>query len=202
MHVLSRDRCAVVLSVLVTAAVLTLAGCAAPAASKTQGTSPVAGTAAPNTQERPAEQGGQSERPTNGGVATFISAGRIDMPGVPVPPGAETRMTAAQQVQVARALLVPYLEQFKRPEAPVGLRLRDYRFSDNDIHLVQGTFSPLVFSIRFTILPEDPKAPGWLAGSGAPQPDGWIQDKLLIMTIVARDGAYHIRSVDPYLGTP
>lgn len=46
------------------------------------------------------------------------------MPGVPVPPGAETRMTAVQLVQVARALLVPYLEQFKRPEAPVGLRLR------------------------------------------------------------------------------
>lgn len=61
MHVLSRDRCSVVLKVSVlitiaaTAGFLTLAGCAAPAASKTQGTSPVAGTAAPNTQERPAE---------------------------------------------------------------------------------------------------------------------------------------------------
>jgi len=135
-------------------------------------------------------------------VATFISAGHIDMPGVPVPPGAETRMTAAQQVQVARPLLVSYLEQFRRIEAPAGLRLRDYRFRDNDINLIRGTVSPLVLSIQFAILPEDPKSPGWLAGSGAPQPDGWIQDKLLIMTITVRDGAYHIQSVDPHLDAP
>jgi len=113
---------------------------------------------------------------------------------VPIPSGAEIRMTAAMQAQVGFDLLSLRLNKYKDKTIPVDLQLREYKINLNDINLISGEYSPLIFQIKYSVLPT-------LSNSDwnfiYPSPDGWVSP-VVYVTVVADNGQFKIHRVSEY----
>ena len=113
---------------------------------------------------------------------------------VAIPPGAEIRMPAAMQVQVGVDLLSLRLNRFKGESVTPSLQLKNFKIDPNDVRLIAGEFSPLVFQIRYSVLPTIPNS-DW--NIHPPSQDGWVSEETY-MTVIADDGQFKINGVAEY----
>lgn len=113
---------------------------------------------------------------------------------VPIPSDAEIRMTAVMQAQVGFDLLSLRLNKYKDKSIPVDLQIQDYKIDLNDIHLISGEYSPLIFQIKYSVLPILPDS-GW--NFIYPSPGGWISP-VVYMTVIADNGKYKIHRISEY----
>lgn len=113
---------------------------------------------------------------------------------VPIPPDAEIRMTAVTLVQVGIDLLSLRLNRYKDKTVTGSLQLKDYKIDPNDVHLISGEFSPLVFQIRYSVLPAISNS-DW--NMHPPSQDGWVSDETYI-TVIADNGQFKINGVSEY----
>lgn len=115
---------------------------------------------------------------------------------VPIPEGAEVRLTAVQEVQIARDLLGAWLGKHKDPGVAEDIRLTDFRIDEDKMYKIEGdeSNSRLVFRILYAVRPAGSHS-WWMASSGALQPDGWLEDKVVVMTVVRDGDVYRIEGM-------
>lgn len=103
-------------------------------------------------------------------------------------------MTAVRQVAIARQLLANHLGRYTAASRPETERLLDFRFSENDLNLVDGGMGRLVFHVEFAVLPSS-KNTAWMAGNGKAGVDGWIVDKNVFLTAVREGDVWRLQSL-------
>ena len=113
---------------------------------------------------------------------------------VPIPDGAEIRMPAAMQVQVGVDLLSLRLNRLKDKLVTPSLQLKNFKIDSNDVHLISGIFSPLVFQIRYSVLPSIPTS-DWNIHPSAQ--NGWVSE-VTYMTVIADNGQFKINGISEY----
>jgi hypothetical protein len=101
--------------------------------------------------------------------------------------GRGPRQTAVDQLRVGKELLTGYLNGFKTETADAASRIREFRFDDNDIHVMSGSDTDrLIFQVEYDVLPAA-GATAWAAAGGAPGENGWIAGIARSM-VVTREG--------------
>lgn len=103
-------------------------------------------------------------------------------------------MPAVTQVQVGVDLLSLRLNRYKDKTVTGSLQLKDYKIDPNDVHLISGEFSPLVFQIRYSVLPAISNS-DW--NMHPPSQDGWVSEETYITAIVD-NGQFKINGVSEY----
>jgi len=114
---------------------------------------------------------------------------------VPIPPGADVRMTAAMEVQVGFDLLTQRLNRYKDKTNTDYLQLKDYTISQNDINVLSGEFSPLLFEIKYSVLAVRPDS-DWNIGA-QPGSGDWL-NKVAYMNVVADNGQFKINGISDF----
>lgn len=112
----------------------------------------------------------------NGAAQPQPPAGEAaQLPKISVPDyiGQGPRQTAADQLRVGTELLAAYLSNFKTSSADEASRIKEFRFDQNDLHVMSGSSADtLVFQVKYDVLPA-PGATAWATASGAQGEGGW-----------------------------